>query len=217
MQHGGVELLTRILSRGIAIVAIAGIVLLPRTSQGSIAEQRSRLPPPAHCEDKVEGEWRAHQFNEVWQQWVIFRLVIRRKPGSATELVGNIFNETWHGLKKDQEPGMCTGTVPYRVRVSMPAIGTFEGGEVSFQGTSWKYDEVVCGQLPAGFGYRLDHFTGKIDEDRQEFQSVNNDGGRAVNEPTLFRRIKCFDSAAQKPPVHIEPPPFVPPDRSQGC
>jgi hypothetical protein len=119
--------------------------------------------------------------------------------------------------KTDQEPGLCTGTVPYRVRVSMPALGNFENGEVSFWGTSWKMDTVVCGQLPLGFGYRLDHFTGKIDEQRQEFQSVNNDGGRAVNEPTLFRRVRCFDGAGQRPPVHVDPPPFVPPDRSQGC
>ncbi len=211
------EIFARIVSRGGVIFAVAAIVLMARPSAGSIAEQRSRLPPPAHCEDKVEGEWRAHQFNEVWQQWVIFRLVVRRKPGSATELTGNIFNETWHGEKTDQEPGLCTGTVPYRVRVSMPALGAFENGEVSFWGTSWTMDQVVCGQLPLGFGYRLDHFTGKIDEQRQEFQSVNNDGGRAVNEPTLFRRVRCFDGASQRPPVHVDPPPFVPPDRSQGC
>jgi hypothetical protein len=211
------ELLARWVPRAVVVFAVGTIVAMPRTSRGSIAEQRSRLPPPAKCEDKVEGEWRAHQFNDVWQQWVIFRLVIRRKPGSATDLLGNIYNETWHGTKKDQEPGLCSGTVPYRVRVSMPAIGTFTDGSVSFQGTSWKFDEIVCGRLPAGFGYRLDHFTGKVDETRQEFQSVNNDGGRAVNEPTLFRRVKCFDSAAQKPPVKIDPPPFVPPDRSSGC
>jgi hypothetical protein len=39
--------------------------------------------------------------------------------------------------------------------------------------------------------YRPDHFTGTIDPAIQEFQSVNNDGGRAVNDPMVFRRIAC--------------------------
>lgn len=214
------DLFARFFTRAVVLGTLTGLLLRPATSFGSVAEQRSRLPPPAQCEDPVEGEWKAHQFNDVWKTWVIFRLTIRRKPGSPNELVGSITNETWEGLKTDQEPGACGRTVPFRVRVAMPeASGRFDDGRVSFGARKWQYDELVCGALPKGFGYRPDHFTGKIDEERQEFQSVNNDGGRAVNEPTLFRRIGCFDGPKRKDGagLDVKPPPFVPPDRSDGC
>ncbi len=212
------EWTTRIVTRGLVFFTVFAIVLRPGTSRGSIAEQRSRLPPPAQCEDPVEGEWKAHQYNEVWHQWVIFRLVIHRKPGSPTELVGKVHNETWRGRKSDQEPGPCNEFVPYRTRASMPdAFGTYRDGHVVFEATTFQFDGLVCGKLPVGFGYRPDHFTGKLDEERQEFQSVNNDGGRAVNEPTLFRRVQCFDGPTRKLAVDITPPPFVPPERSDGC
>jgi hypothetical protein len=218
MKVTRLEWATRIVTRGLVFFTVAAIVLRPGTSKGSVAEQRSRLPPAAHCEDKVEGEWKAHQYNDVWKQWVIFRLVIHRKPGSPNELVGKIYNETWRGRKVDQEPGPCSEHVPYRTLVSMPeAFGTFKDGQVSFEATAFQFDGLACGKLPPGFGYRPDHFTGKIDEDRQEFQSVNNDGGRAVNEPTLFRRVQCFDGPTRKPGVEVTPPPFVPPERSDGC
>lgn len=219
MNSSHPERLARLATRGVVFLTLAGLVLRPRTSEGSIAEQRNRLPPPAHCEDKVEGEWKAHQYNDVWHQWVIFKLEIRRKPDSPNELVGRITNETWSGRKSDQEPGECSAFVPYRIRVSMPeSFGTFRDGKVVFGADSFKYDGLLCGKLPFGFGYRPDHFTGTIDEERQEFQSVNNDGGRAVNEPTLFRRIKCFDEGpTRKPTVDVKPPPFVPPERAEGC
>lgn len=217
-HHPVVEWTLRLVTRGIVTLTVVAIVFRPRTSEGSIAEQRSRLPPAAQCEDRVEGEWKAHQYNDVWKQWVIFRLVIRRKPGSPNELVGSIFNETWPGTKADQEPGACSPTVPFRVRVSMgEATGTFQDGTVSFEAKKWKLDEIVCGRLPPGFGYRPDHFTGRVEEARQEFQSVNNDGGRAVNEPTLFRRVRCFDGPSRKLAVEVTPPPFVPAERSDGC
>jgi len=208
----------RTVSRGVVYGTVLALLLRPGSSRGSIAEQRNRLPPPAHCEDPIEGEWKAHQYNDMWKQWVIFRLEIRRKVGSANELVGTIHNETWAGTKADQEPGACSATVPYRLRVSMPeSSGTFIDGKVSFLAPAWKFDELVCGKLPMGFGYRPDHFTGTVEVDRQEFQSVNNDGGRAVNEPTLFRRVRCFDAPTRKPTSQVKPPPFVPPERSDGC
>lgn len=216
--HASDGWIPRILPRAVVYGTVLALVLRPAASEGSIAEQRNRLPPPAHCEDPIEGEWKSHQFNDMWKQWVIFRLEIRRKAGSPNELVGSIHNETWQGAKADQEPGACSASVPYRLRVSMPnATGTFSDGEVSFEATTWQFDGLVCGKLPAGFGYRPDHFTGKVDPERQEFQSVNNDGGRAVNEPTLFRRIRCFDGPTRKQAGDVKPPPFVPPERRSGC
>ncbi|MCC6526526.1 MAG: hypothetical protein IT373_28010 [Polyangiaceae bacterium] len=213
-----VESLSRVAPRVAFAAILAAVMLVTRSAEPSVAEQRARLPPPAKCEDEVVGLWRSHQYNEMFAEWTIFQLEIRRKKGSETELEGRILNETWLGQKTDQEPGMCQGTVPWRFQVSMPAKGSYRNGEVSFQGTSWKLDKVVCGNLPTGFGYNLDHFTGKIDPAIQEFQSVNNDGGKAVNDPTVFRRVKCFDEGPEvRQPAHVDPPPFLPPNRTGGC
>ena len=68
-----------------------------------------------------------------------------------------------------------------------------------------------------GWYYNLDRFTGKIDEEREEFQSVNNDGGRMVNHPTVFRRIKCDEhDDAPKASVEVKPPPIFP-ENSTDC
>ena len=70
----------------------------------------------------------------------------------------------------------------------------------------------ICGSS-IGFGYNLDNFTGTIDPEIQEFQSVNNDGGISVNEPNVFRRIRCFEGPA--PTDDVEPPPFQRPPAPQ--
>jgi hypothetical protein len=44
---------------------------------------------------------------------------------------------------------------------------------------------------------------------------VNNDGGRAINDPTVFRRVRCYEPPAVPHPV-VAPPAFRPPSRS-GC
>jgi hypothetical protein len=67
------------------------------------------------------------------------------------------------------------------------------------------------------FGYNLDRFSGVIDHEIEEFQSVNNDGGRYVNVPTVFRRVSCDDTKDIKPRVSVEPPPFYPPKEDRGC
>ena len=57
--------------------------------------------------------------------------------------------------------------------------------------------------------------SGRIDPEIQEFRSVNNDGGPAVNVPQVFRRIRCFPPQSN-PHVTVDPPPFQPP-RTGGC
>ena len=212
-----VEALSRAAPRVASVAILAAVTFASRSAAPSVAEQRARLPPPAHCEDEVDGIWRSHQFNETYLEWTIFTLEIHRKKGSASELEGRILNDSWEGQKTDQEPGNCGPTVPWRYQVSMPGAGTYVDGQVSFEGTSWKLDRTVCGTLPLGFGYNLDHFTGKIDAAIQEFQSVNNDGGKAVNEATVFRRVRCFDEDGPKPPLQVDPPPFLPPRQTGGC
>jgi hypothetical protein len=74
-------------------------------------------------------------------------------------------------------------------------------------------EHVYCERWAA---YNLDHFTGRIDTELQEFQSVNNDGGRAVNEPKVFRRVRCLEPP-MAPHVAIAPPPFYPTSWQRGC
>lgn len=181
-------------------------MLIPNVSSGTIAEQRARLPPAADCSDPVEGVWRSHQFHEGYQEWGIFTLEIHRVPGDPSELTGRISNRSWYGPATMSEPGQCEGRLDYLV--TMNARGSFEGGVVTFHGTDWSLDEVYCGSR-WGFAYNLDRFSGAIDPEIQEFQSVNNDGGRYIDVPTVFRRVSCFEEA---PPTElsVQPPEFMP-------
>jgi hypothetical protein len=95
----------------------------------------------------------------------------------------------------------------------MPARGRTSGLDVEFWGIEpWELKRMHCG-AERMFRYNLDHFSGTIDPEIQEFQSVNNDGGTAVDEPVVFRRIRCFEGPAAAP---VAPPPFQP-VASRGC
>ena len=193
---------------------LACLFLMPGRAPGTVNEQRARLPPPARCEDnEIEGIWKSHAFNKRYQQWTEFTLEIHEVAGKKGLLVGSILNHSWDGPSSEKLPGPCRGRL--RFRVSMKAKGTYKNHRVRFSGTSWKVKSVPCGRLS---GYNLDHFTGEMDFERQEFQSVNNDGDRAVNEPTVFRRIKCFDKTSQPPDpsITIRRPPLFPEKKSTG-
>jgi hypothetical protein len=194
----------------------AGLSLYPGRAPATIAEQRARLPPPAMCKDPVAGAWQSHAWNEMYEEWGRFTLTIRRVKDSETELEGEILNESWYGPKTESTRGPCVGRMQYIV--SMEGAGTYVDGEVEFHGTSWKMEEALCA-IDWGFGYNLDRFRGKIDHDIQEFQSVNNDGGRYIDVPTVFRRVSCDDrEETVEPRITVAPPPFYPEDEEQrGC
>jgi hypothetical protein len=199
----------------IASFALAGFLVfalaVPREAPGTVAEQRARLPPPAECKDPVIGLWKSHHYSIYLEQWTEFSLAIRRVPGTTEDLQGVIYNHSWVGGEEEVQPGPCVGK--FRYKVSMDARGFARERYIEFWGVDpWRLDQVLCGQRD--MGYNLDHFSGEIDPELQEFQSVNNDGGSAVNEPTVFRRIKCFDESSTGP-GEVEPPPFQPPSR--GC
>ncbi len=202
--------------RRCALWALAlGVIALPclQTAEATISEQRARLPPAAQCEDPVEGVWKSHMYRPTWGDWECFYLEIRRKAGSDTELTGIIRNHSWQGDPHDQEPGKCRGRDQWIV--SMDGRGTIHGDEILFGGIGqWRMDRVFCGRGP--YGYNLDNFSGTIDRELLEFQSLNNDGGRAVNEPTLFRRIRCFPPGS-RPHIQVQPPPFYPERSRSGC
>jgi hypothetical protein len=206
------------LSRGLVLGVVLGAWLAPSAAQATVAEQRARLPPPAECEDPVEGIWRAHQYESNRGEWYIFTLEIHRAKPGAPELTGTVRSEYWSGTPKDQEPPACnSGGYHFHHIVHMPGKGTLRTADVFFGGTSYTWEKDVCGTGHGG--YNPDRFTGTIDATIQEFQSVNNDGGAAVNVPTVFRRIHCFDEAGPppQPTVNVTPPRLFKPKARGGC
>jgi hypothetical protein len=211
----------RSLRRAVWLAALASLVVLwfiPSRAPATIAEQRARLPPAAECGDEiVAGVWRSHAYNPQFQDWAVFTLTIRRVTGSPNELVGTISNHSWMGGPEDQEPPPCERQREFEWVVSMDARGRVEDGNRIFFGGigGWRLDETRCHHGP--WGYNLDNFTGVIDPSILEFQSVNNDGGRAVNEPAVFRRIRCPpQESVQAPTVNARPPAFYP-EGGRGC
>ncbi len=208
----------RLRRRTVASVLVAvmlGLVLFPGVGRATIEEQRARLPPPATCADGVEGVWLSHTYNPSYQDWYMFTLRIRRKAAGSPELVGEIEAHSWNGSTQDTEPPACRSGLDHWT-VFMPAVGTEVNGLVHFGGTSWRVKDSFCGSSPGYGSYNLDNFSGQIDPTIQEFQSVNNDGGRSVNDPTVFRRIGCLEPPPV-PHVQVAPPPFYPSTRTGGC
>jgi hypothetical protein len=203
----------------LGLAALAGFVVstaIPRRAPaGTVAEQRARLPPPAQCEDPVEGIWKSHDHSVRWNDWTIFTLEIHRVDGTD-RLRGTIHNESWDGDADRSEPGACEGQQHFEV--SMDAEGRVHQGQIEFGGVGqWRLDAVRCGEFDTG--YNLDNFTGPLEPERLEFQSVNNDGGVAVNEPTVFRRVDCLPEAKagqDAPKLVVRPPAFYPPEEDGG-
>lgn len=202
----------------VLLATLCGLLTLsPRRAPATVEEQRARLPPPAKCQDPVEGVWRSHAYNEMWGEWNIFTLTVKRKVAGEPALTGIVTNEAWYGPKTEMVRGPCEGRLAYLV--SMDAEGAVVDGKIQFGGVGqWRLDESYCGGTD--FGYNLDQFEGTIDPELLEFQSVNNDGGRYVNVATVFRRVECLDSDTpeEEPKIGLTPPPFYPPsDQAGGC
>jgi hypothetical protein len=201
---------------GTLAVMIGWSMLGPPRAPATIAEQRARLPPPAEgdcLDDPVEGVWKSHAYYPGHGQWYIFTLTIRRVPGSASELTGSVHAHYWIGGPTDEEPPACTPG-GYHQTVMMPANGTVHDLRIEFGGTSWQVEQAFCGSPTTS--YYPDRFSGLIEPEIQEFQSVNNDGGPMVNYPTVFRRIRCLDEETA-PSVVVTPPEFYPERGGCGC
>jgi hypothetical protein len=200
-------------ARLLLVGLLLALVLVPRPAPGTVAEQRQRLPPPAECENDVEGRWKAHVFDANYHDWHVFTLEVHRVAGSPTALRGTIQVEGWDGGPSDQAPPACKGRIHFTGH--MPAEGRFENGKITFSGTEWQLDTLLCGRF---VGYSLDNFSGVIDKATQEFQSVNDDHNRG-EQATVFRRIGCFeDAGAPDPAVRVSPPALFP-DKpgARGC
>lgn len=193
----------------IAGLVLFGALVLPRAVEATVAEQRARLPPPAECTDPVTGVWMSHHFSPRRGCWDQFTLIVRRSASDPQVLEGEMLNHLWEGDADDLTPPPCTGGQHYKVE--MPAAGRLDGDNIELWGTSFTITEKFCGGRA---NYNLDHFSGVIDHALHEFQTVNNDGGDAVNEPTVFRRVRCSEDGPA-PRLVVAPPPFYPP--SSGC
>lgn len=206
----------------VTVVTLLGAsVLFPQVLLGSIEEQRARLPPAAACQDPVEGVWMGRVYHQPGRDWYIYTLEIHRVSPGSSQLTGVLHARFWNGPPNIYEPLPCGPGVLDRT-VFMTGAGTANGLEIHFGGTSWRPESLNCGPEDSlqWISYNLDQFSGRIDPAIQEFQSVNNDGGEAVNEPTVFRRIRCFDTPSgpsqRSGTVTIQAPPLLPPQRS-GC
>ncbi|MCA9700827.1 MAG: hypothetical protein KC431_25085, partial [Myxococcales bacterium] len=166
------------LRRLLGPLALVGFVLATWTPglglASTVAEQRARLPPPAACQDPIAGIWKSHSYDQVFRDWTIFTLVVERSEPGKDEFEGSITNESWLAEPHESSPPQCRGELHYIV--SMDAQGSFRDGRIDFWGVgTWRLEDVPCGSF--NMGYNLDHFSGQIDPELMEFQSVNNDGG----------------------------------------
>ena len=200
--------------RVLGLSLVAALLVLPRIAPATVAEQRARLPPAAECDDPITGTWKAQVYRAEREQWTEWTLILRRSEDDKERLVGEIINHSWYGGAELTAPPTCERTRAHWV-VSTDAEGYVSNGDIHVQGVGeWRKDEAICGPGPGG--YNLDHFSGALEHGLHEFQSVNNDGGVSVNEPTVFRRVLCLVPAAEQPRLDLKPPPpFSPPAR--GC
>jgi hypothetical protein len=198
---------------GVGLLLTLGPALAPAT----IEEQRSRLPPPAfECgDDPIAGLWQAHVYYAHVQQWYVFELNVERDPEGQGMLRGTIRAEFWDdGSGQRSQPPLCDEPGE-RTAVFENATGSIDGLALSFDAVDWR-DEAICGAIRGH--YLLDHFSGTVDLERMEFQSLlNADAPEWRDVPTVFRRVRCAAATPeQKPRIIMEPPPYQPPER-EGC
>jgi hypothetical protein len=152
----------------------------------TIEGQRSLLPKAAACQDPIAGFWEAHKYNPAQGNWVHFKLTVRR---DGTNVHGTIVSRIWSGSPRDSSPPGCDFG-GYDITTSMNASGISNGVTFTF-GAS--HATIVMSQCTFHGEYYPDKFSGIIDETRQEFQSLNNDGAADINVPYVFRRTACVD------------------------
>lgn len=196
----------------LALGAVLATFFYASPAPANVEEQRARLPPPASCSDPVEGDWLSHTFNPRFNDWYMFTLRVRRIAPGSNELVGEIDSHYWNGSAADSEPPSCRPGLDNWITL-MTATGRVDGQQIRFDGTAWRPGQTFCGSRG---GYNLDHFAGRIDPALQEFQTVNNDGERMVDETTVFRRVACREPEPT-PHVSVAPPPFYPQGSRGGC
>ncbi len=154
----------------------------------SISSQRGRLKEAVECDDPVAGVWMSSIYDMRRAQWYVFTLSMRHAGGS---LSGSIESHFWDGLSRQSRPPSCDETDLHAI-VAMSASGSTDGRRVVFGASSWRLQRLVCGS-PGQLSYSPDSFSGTIDSGRNEFRSLASDGQNFINEPMVFRRVRCLD------------------------
>jgi hypothetical protein len=155
------------------------------------------VPGAADCPDPIVGTWVSREHYPEFGDWYRFELVIRRDARDPARIVGTIGSRSWAGGADLHLPTSCLSPNPEELGVAfdwsvrMDATGAFDGARVSFDGRSHHVETTRCGPQFRADHYNVDHFGGQLVENGRYLQAVNNDGGRAVDEPHVFRRISC--------------------------
>jgi hypothetical protein len=139
------------------------------------------------CRDPLLGTWvSVPKFSRLYQDWHVMTLHVT--PGETTgSVTGTVQAHVWNGGAQDILPGPCADN-GYNYEVSMPAVGRRGAdGSLRFDAGEWQLDNTTCNG--AHWGYNPDHFTGVFDG--RAIRTLNNDGGRSVNDPFGFERISC--------------------------
>jgi hypothetical protein len=172
-------------TRGFLITLALALFCVVPVALGDLVERRGEPPPPdvAECGgDRVAGIWRGRNFLHGWSYITTMR--IERAGGEAIR--GSMSVTLWTGRGRPPPPCLA-GMNAYRVR--QPSRGTASGLRVDFRASAANIDRILCGSPQ---GYAPDHFTGTIAPNASVLRAVNNDNGGAVNEPVMFRRVRCL-------------------------
>lgn len=151
------------------------------------------LPMIVSCADPIAGTWVSREHYPQHHDWYRFELTITRDARDPSQVIGAIRSRSWSGGSDVLVPRVCQSDnrCAFDWTVAMHATGTFEGGEVRFDGHGLNVEGTRCGPDFRADRYNLDHFHGQLVEDGRFLNAVNNDGDRAVDEPHLFRRVSC--------------------------
>ncbi len=153
------------------------------------------LPAVVECPDPVVGTWVSREHYPEYGDWYRFALHVRRDARDPGRLVGSIGARSWAGASDLRLPEGCAADADrgqaFDWTVRMPATGEIAGDIVSFGGRSVQAEGTRCGPTFVPSRYMLDQFTGVLVEGGRYLRASNNDGGRSVDDPHLFRRISC--------------------------
>jgi hypothetical protein len=139
------------------------------------------------CSDPIAGTWRSvPKHYSAYQDWAVMTLHVEHASGEGA-LTATLSAHIWSGGETAFVPGACTEDgLDYQV--SMPTRGArAPDGTVRFDAGPWQLDTASCNG--AAWGYNPDHFVGVADG--RALRSVDNDGGRSVNDPFGFERVSC--------------------------
>src|ERR1044071_3158521 len=115
----------------------------------------------------------SHAYYPQQHQWYVVNLDVRRVTGHPDQLQGLIRAHFWDGDEHMVEPPADCAHVSMHAEVREPAVGTLTPDQtITFRGTSWALERQYCG---FGMGYALDTYSGRIDPQIMEFQTILDD------------------------------------------